>query len=164
MKKLSLTLALLLTATAACSQSQDEFTFVRVLHSQPVYTVAYVNFPDTRCYSVNVPVYSQRNSGSGDVFTGMIIGGLAGDAIGGNDRSAAIGAIIGGVIAAEPRSYVSGYRTEQQCETVYIQRAQEILDGYNVTYIHQNVSGVAFSPTYFQPGSLVSIRQLSTGR
>jgi len=164
MKKLSLALAFALIATTACSQTQDEFTFVRVVHSQPVYKMDYVDFPDTRCYNVNVPVYSQRNSGSGDVFTGMVIGGLAGNAIGGNDRSAAIGAILGGVIAAEPRKHVSGYRTERQCETVYIQRPQEILDGYNVTYTHQNISGLVFSPTYFQPGSLVSIRELTTGR
>jgi uncharacterized protein YcfJ len=147
----------------ATAQSQDEFTFVRVQHIQPYYSVTPINLPTTQCDIVNVPVHSHRNAGSGDVLSGMVIGGLVGNAIGGNDKSAALGAIIGGLAAADPIPYVSGYRQEQQCRTVYIQKLQQVHAGYTVTYIHQNVSGVVQTPFYFQPGSVVSIRELTTG-
>ncbi len=164
MKTILASIAVTLTLSGCVSaQSQDEFTFVRVVHVQPNYATTYVNLPHTQCHMVNVPVHSHRNSGSGDVLGGMIIGGLVGNAIGGNDKSAALGAIIGGMAAAEPTPYISGYRTEQRCETFYTSQPQQILDGYTVTYNHQNVSGVVITPFYFQPGTLVSIRELTTG-
>jgi uncharacterized protein YcfJ len=165
MKTILASIAATLTLSGCVNaQSQDAFTFVRVVHVQPNYATTHVNIPYTQCGMVNVPVYSKRNSGSGDVFTGMVIGGLVGNAIGGNDKSTALGAIIGGMAAAEPTPYISGYRTEQRCETVYTSQPQQILDGYTITYNHQNTNGVVYTPFYFQPGSLVSIRELNTGR
>lgn len=163
-KKLALALSLLAFATVAQAQSQDSFTFVRILHVQPNYTNHVVNVPQTQCYNVNVPVYTQRNSGAGNVFTGMVLGGVAGNIIGGNDRATALGAIVGGVIAAEPRSQVGGYVTQQQCETVYLQKIEPRVDGYLITYVHQNVSGTVYSPFYFQPGSVVSVHELTSGK
>jgi len=153
-------------ALSGCSQAQTypTLTFVRIHHVQPNYAVAYKSIPHTQCYNVNAPVHSYSNSGSGDVFTGMVMGGIVGNAIGKNSKSTALGAIIGGLIAAEPTSYVSGTRLERQCETVYVQQAQEIIDGYTVTYIHNNISGVVYTPFYFQPGELVSMNQFTTGR
>lgn len=162
--KIASVLYLSVIASCAQAQSQDSFTFVRILHSQPNYINVAVNVPQTQCYNVNVPVYSQRNSGAGNVFTGMVLGGVAGNVIGGNDKSTAIGAIIGGVIAAEPRSHVSGYVTQQQCETVYLQKVEQRVDGYLVTYTHKNQNGTVYSPFYFQPGSLVSVQELTTGK
>jgi outer membrane lipoprotein SlyB len=164
MKSILAATALTVTLTGCVNaQTQDQFTFVRVQHIQPYHSVASVDVPTTQCNIVNVPVYSHRNSGSGNVLSGMVVGGIVGNAIGGNDKSTALGAIIGGLAAADPIPYVSGYRQEQQCRTVYIQQLQQVHAGYTVTYIHQNVSGVVQTPFYFQPGSVVSIRELTTG-
>jgi uncharacterized protein YcfJ len=156
--------SILLFSGYASAQVIDEFTFVRLIDIQAKYSVTYVNVPETQCYTVNTPEYTYQKSTRSDILTGVIIGGLLGDAIGGDDRSAAIGALIGGVAGSEPRKQVSGYQTQRHCETIYIRQSQEILDGYTVTYIYQNTMGVAFTPFYYPPGTLISARQLTFGQ
>jgi uncharacterized protein YcfJ len=145
------------------AQSQESFTFVRILDSQPNYVVQNINVPQTQCFNVNVPVYGQQYSNGADVLGGMIIGGAIGNVIGGNDKSTALGAVLGGVIAAEPRQRIIGHQYQQKCETVFVQKQQQVIDGYFVTYNHQNQNGTVHSPVFYQPGSLVSVRDLITG-
>jgi uncharacterized protein YcfJ len=55
----------------------------------------------------------------GDVLMGMIIGGLMGKGLTGQDNGAAAGAVFGGVIAADKagKRTVQGYKTETKCRT-----------------------------------------------
>ena len=159
----ALIVALSLLPTYSAAQSQDSFTFVRILNSQPNYTIGFVNVPQTQCYNVNVPVYGQQYSNGANVLGGMIVGGALGNVIGGNDKSTALGAVLGGVIAAEPRQRIVGYQMQQKCETVLIQKQQQIIDGYIITYTHQNQHGTVYSPVFYQPGSLVSVNELMLG-
>ena len=82
-----------------------------------------VNVPTTttECYDVEVPIYGRAQGGGasgGDVLGGMILGGLLGKGATGNDDGAAIGAILGGIVAADnkqSKQVVTGYRIERQC-------------------------------------------------
>ena len=94
----------------------------------------------TRCDNVEVPVYEYRNknSNSGNVLGGMIIGGLIGKGITKKDNGAAVGAVIGGIIAADNNSngkerVQTGYRIERQC---YQKPATET---YRDVYSHSTV-------------------------
>ena len=72
----------------------------------------------TICEEYQVPVYGQKGSADGgDVLMGMIIGGLMGKGLTGQDNGAAAGAVFGGVIAADKGSkrVIQGYTTEKKC-------------------------------------------------
>ena len=72
------------------------------------------------CEDFQVPIYGQQGSvDGGDVLMGMIIGGLLGKGVTGQDSGAAAGAVFGGVIAADKsnKTVVQGYKTETKCRT-----------------------------------------------
>ena len=72
------------------------------------------------CEEYQVPIYGQQGSvDGGDVLMGMIIGGLMGKGLTGQDNGAAAGAVFGGVIAADKanKTVVQGYKTETKCRT-----------------------------------------------
>ena len=72
------------------------------------------------CEEYQVPIYGQQGSADGgDVLMGMIIGGLIGKGLTGQDNGAAAGAVFGGVIAADKagKRTVQGYKTETKCRT-----------------------------------------------
>ena len=93
------------------------------------YTTVYENVPYTKqyCNIVDVPIYETRkrhgNAAEGALL-GMIIGGISGKALTGDDGGAAAGAIMGGVIGADKggrdktERVITGYRKERQCEDV----------------------------------------------
>ena len=107
--------------------------------------------PVERCELVRVPITETRRSGStgassGDVLGGMIVGGLLGKGAGGNDRSAAIGAVLGGMIAADNNrgstyEVVTGYRNENQCYVVNEYTTVTTQDGTIVTYDWNGLAG-----------------------
>ena len=113
-------LALLLMATPLAAQ--DRVSNAQV---EDFYTYYVERIPETKrvCQTVQVPVYGTRNKGAsgGDILGGMILGGLLGKVVTGNDKGAAAGAVIGGVATADRNKterVVTGYRDELQCETV----------------------------------------------
>jgi uncharacterized protein YcfJ len=72
------------------------------------------------CEEYQVPIYGQQGSADGgDVLMGMIIGGLMGKGLTGQDNGAAAGAVFGGVIAADKanKTAIQGYKTETKCRT-----------------------------------------------
>ena len=72
------------------------------------------------CEEYQVPIYGQQGSADGaDVLMGMIIGGLLGKGVTGQDNGAAAGAVFGGVIAADKanKTVIQGYKTETKCRT-----------------------------------------------
>ena len=65
----------------------------------------------------------------------MLLGGIGGKVIGGNDKGAAAGAILGGIIGADKAQknttrQIVGYNQEQRCTTVYTNKKLRTLDGY----------------------------------
>lgn len=116
----------------------------RVVDIKPIYTSVSKQQPQQVCRQVEVPVYGQtQGSGAsgGDVLTGMIIGGLLGKGASGNDKGAAAGAVIGGIIAADKKKgqqVVTGYRQETQCTTEYRYVTQQVVNEYDIMY---NIDG-----------------------
>ena len=96
--------------------SETYFVTGTVQSVEPVYTNSNLIVPERRCRNIKVPVYGQVASNSGasgaDVLGGMVVGALIGKALTNDNNAAGVGAVMGGVVAAEQNKKTpSGTRT-----------------------------------------------------
>lgn len=123
--------------------------------------------PVERCDIVRVPVTETRRSGgsgasSGDVLGGMILGGLIGKGASGDDKGAAVGAILGGMIAADNNrgsSYevVTGYHNEHHCYNVNEYTTVSTRDGSIVTYNWNGLVGQLHTYATYNVGDEIRV-------
>jgi len=160
MKKLLITTAVLFaTATSAFATE-----YARITKIEPRYTTGYQNVPTTQCQDVEVPIYgTQQGNGAsgGDVLTGMIIGGLLGKGVSGNDKGAAAGAVIGGVIAADKgqnnKKVIIGYEIQRQCSEVITRQQISTIKDYHITFEWNGVYGSAYTYNNYQLGQRIPV-------
>lgn len=141
MKKLitAISASIILLFTAQNAVANTSVVQGKIVSIDPVYTNVQQQQPQQSCRNVEVPIYGRAgggNAGEG-ALGGMIIGGILGKAIGGNDQGAAAGAILGGVIGADNAQgerVITGYRTERQCSTTYTYTNTRIVNEYDITY------------------------------
>ena len=122
------------------------------------YEVRYIDVPYTTqdCVMVDKPIYGnslkEGNAAEGALL-GMLLGGLAGKGVTGDDGGAAAGAVIGGIIGADRASkprrgrHIIGYETVRDCTKVtrYKQEKQTVYD-YSIISWTQN--GTTYSETF----------------
>jgi len=107
------------------------------------------------CSIQQVPIYSERannNTAGGGALIGMIIGGLIGKGVSGNDHGAAVGAVIGGISGADSAQQrpvsrsITGYRNEQVCNNITQYTNQEVRSyDYSVITWTQNGKNYSYS-------------------
>jgi uncharacterized protein YcfJ len=88
------------------------------------------------CENVKVPIYSSvqvQGDAGGGALLGMILGGILGKGVTGDDGGAAAGAVLGGVIGADKNQSrtekrIVGYETERQCgdRTTYVSSTRDV--------------------------------------
>ena len=132
---------------------------------EPIYSSTNVYTPETRCRNVKVPVYGKVVSGSGasgaDVLGGMVVGALLGKALTNDNNAAGVGAVMGGVVAAEQQkttTKVVGYNTEQRCEVVQTVSQQSAVKDYRVIYSWNGFTGSSLTGRYYEIGSKIQIK------
>jgi len=133
----------LFSTTPVASQSQSEFTFVRVSDIQANYTFVDVLVPHINCRLVTVPM-SPPIPVFPRVYPGIVLNGGGGV-----------------VIAPNHNRSVPRYTQEQHCETFNTVSRERVLDGYVVTYFHQHSYGRIHTQYYFPIGSVVSMYDLT---
>jgi uncharacterized protein YcfJ len=139
MKKLVTIAAVLSMFGSAAFANQVTAT---VVDMRETYRDVVKQVPVQSCQVIDVPIYKEVVTGGGasggDVLGGMIIGGILGKGVSGNDKGAAAGAILGGMVAADKKqqreTVIVGYRQQQQCSTVYEQQ-QVSVRGDNVVTV-----------------------------
>lgn len=108
-----------------------------VVDVEAVYSTSYTYVLQEQCFEQQVPVYQNRQSSSGDVLAGALIGGAIGNQFGngsGKDAMTVLGAIIGADTAGQPRQGVAGYITEWDCRKVEVPQETQLFHHYQVTY------------------------------
>jgi len=159
MKRLLTTTALILATGTASAET----VYARITKIEPRYETSYQNVPTTQCQDVQVPIYGTVQGGgasAGDVLGGMIIGGILGKGATGKDDGAAVGAIIGGMVAADnkqSKQVVTGYKTERQCSEVLVQQQVQTIKNFRITYKWQGVTGRSFTYNNYQVGDRIPV-------
>jgi len=153
--------ALSLVATTAAANT----ALARITKIEPRYQTSYQNVPTTQCQDVQVPVYGtvtrEGNAGEG-ALAGMIIGGLLGKGVTGDDGGAAAGAVIGGVIGADrsgtrTEQVITGYKTERQCSEVLVQQQVQTIKNYRITYRWQGMTGTSYTYNAYNIGDRIPV-------
>lgn len=122
-----------------------------------------VSVPTTHCQNVDVPIYGTVQGGGasgGDVLGGMILGALLGKGVGGNDKGAAAGAVLGGVIAADKnnsRQRIVGYKSEKQCQQVVSYQTERYLKNNKIYFTWNGINGSAHTYNNYNVGTQIPI-------
>ncbi len=163
MKKLLTTTAVLATIATTAISAQAETVYATVTQVNPRYESVYRNTPTTQCQDVSVPIYGQtqgNGASGGDVLGGMILGGLLGKGVTGKDNGAAIGAILGGVIAADNKQtqqVVTGYRNERQCTEVMAREQVTVIKDYKIRFQWNGFGGTAYTFNDYRVGDRIPV-------
>jgi len=163
MKKLFTTTALLATMATSAIAAQSDTVYATITQINPRYESVFQEVPVTRCQDVQVPIYGQtqgNGASGGDVLGGMIIGGLLGKGATGNDKGAAIGAILGGVVAADnkqSKQVVTGYRTERQCTEVMSTKQVTVIKDYKIRFQWNGFGGTAYTFNDYRIGDRIPV-------
>jgi uncharacterized protein YcfJ len=148
------------------SWSESYFVTGTVQSLEPVYTNSSLIVPEKRCRNIKVPVYRQVVSNSGasgaDVLGGMVVGALLGKAFTNDNNAAGVGAVMGGVVAAEQKrttkTKIVGYNTQQRCEIVQVVQQQNAIQNYRVIYSWNGLTGSSLTNRYYELGSKIQVK------
>jgi uncharacterized protein YcfJ len=160
-------LGVVLTLSVASVWAQTNFEYAPVVDSRPIYQVVEVSAPQQQCWEEEVVRDQYRdnpNTGT-PVLLSTLIGGAIGNSIGHNKSNQRVGAVVGAllgrsigrdIVRQSNQSQSLEYEVIQRCNTVYQQREEERLMGYQVTYLY---NGEEFSVrTDTDPGEQIRIR------
>ena len=129
----------MLTALAAVSSpafADNQTVQAKIVDHYETVT-QYIPNTITECNQVQVPVYgnikTQGDAGAGALM-GMIVGGIIGKGVSGDDDGAAAGAVLGGIIGAneatkpQTQRAIIGYTTKEVCndKTTYAEKTKEV--------------------------------------
>lgn len=137
----------------------------KITYVEPRYEIVTEYRSSTQCQNIEVPVYGTvQGTGAtgGDVLAGIILGGLLGKGITGDDQGAAAGAVMGGVIAADNNSrsqqVIVGYRTERQCTNVSVPVQTNQVRDYLIRFEYNGIIGSAYTYNRYSVGDRIAVQ------
>ena len=153
-----------LTAIALAMPAYADTVKATVSRVDPIYHNTTINTPRNICQDVQVPIYGnvQRRSSDGEVLSGAIIGGVIGNQFGngqGKDIMTVLGAIMGANSqqGGKTSQVVTGYRLEQQCQTVYASTTERTLKHYKIYFTWNGHEGTAMTYNEYQVGNSIPV-------
>ena len=144
----------------------DLYDYAQVINVRPIYREVKVSKPVRECW--DEPVYQTENrhqKSAGGMLAGGLLGGIVGHQFGngrGNKLATAVGTIIGAKIGHDAvNSHVQhdtqtvvGY--EEHCKTRHQVSYEEVVDGYDVTYLYRDRQYQLEMP--YDPGERIKMR------
>ena len=161
MKNLVIVLSLLCFSPTIIYASE---LYARVVQVEENYETITEYTPIKICRDEEVPIYgntNQNNNNSGNVLLGMILGGVSGKVITGEDGGAAVGAIAGGLIGANNNNnsgnQIVGFRTVQDCTMEKNEVNSTRLKNYRITYDFHGALGTSYSFNSYLVGDKIPV-------
>jgi len=160
MKKIFIVFSMLFLSTTCAFASE---LFARVVQIEENYETITEYSPIKICRDEEVPIYgntNQNNNNSGNVLLGMILGGVSGKVITGEDGGAAVGAIAGGLIGANNNNsgnQIIGFRTVQTCTMEKKEVNSTRLKNYRITYDFHGALGTSYSYNSYLVGDKIPV-------
>jgi len=160
MKKIFIVFSLL--SLSATNTFASEL-YARVVQIEENYETITEYSPIKICRDEEVPIYgnsNQNNNNSGNVLLGMILGGVSGKVITGEDGGAAVGAIAGGLIGANNNNsgnQIIGFRTVQTCTMEKKEVNSTRLKNYRITYDFHGALGTSYSYNSYLVGDKIPV-------
>jgi|TARA_Y100000114_G_C11711444_1_gene303691 uncharacterized protein YcfJ len=135
----------------------------KVIAVEDVYQTRIDENPKRVCNEVDVPVYGKQGNSLNDLIDipGAIIGGVIGNNVtkdipGGGTAGAIIGGLIGG--QRNQQNNITGYRTVQQCKTIYDRVEKRFLAGQRITYTVFGLKGKTFKSGKYSVGDNIRVQ------
>jgi uncharacterized protein YcfJ len=158
-------LSLFFAAAACASPASAQSTWATVTSVSPNWVDTIKNVPVEQCSIQRVPVYG-RVKGKGasglEILGGALFGGLLGKAVTEKDEGAAIGGILGGVVAAEAgradKIEVVGYENKNICYTINKDFVESEIISYKIEYEWNGFYGQTTTSSAFVPGDEIEVR------
>ena len=160
MKKIFIVFSMLFLSTTNTFASE---LFAKVVQIEENYETITEYSPIKICRDEEVPIYgntNQNNNNSGNVLLGMILGGVSGKVITGEDGGAAVGAIAGGLIGANNNNsgnQIIGFRTVQTCTMEKKEVNSTRLKNYRITYDFHGALGTSYSYNSYLVGDKIPV-------
>ena len=160
MKKIFIVFGMLFLSTTNTFANE---LFAKVVQIEENYEIITEYSPIKICRDEEVPIYgntSQNNNNSGNVLLGMILGGVSGKVITGEDGGAAVGAIAGGLIGAynnNSGNQIIGFRTVQTCTMEKKEVNSTRLKNYRITYDFHGALGTSYSYNSYLVGDKIPV-------
>ena len=123
-----------------------------------------------RCSIQRIPVYGQhyhqhgQGSSAGDLLGAMVLGGIFGHALSGNNDGAAAGAVLGALVQNDKANsqstgrYIAGYEDREVCDIVTVPTSVKQYR-YVVHWKKSNMRGHFYSKKERFVGEIVKIRR-----
>ena len=147
---LALLTSVCLTTTAQAEQTKPITGTIQDFYTEVEEWEPYLS---RQCSFIEVPVYgnvSRQGDPVGGALMGMVLGGLVGKGVTGDDKGAAAGAVFGGLVGADKgsrvrtRQQVVGYKKKKVCEQVTDYRLNK-RKVYDYSLLTWTVEGVTYT-------------------
>ena len=152
------------------AKASDTDLYGEVWHVERLLVNINKNERQQRCSIRRVPVYGEyyhqhgQGSSAGDLLGAMVLGGIFGHALSGNNDGAAAGAVLGALVQNDKANsqstgrYIAGYENREVCDIVTVPTSVKEYR-YVVHWKKTNMRGHFYSKKQRFVGEIVKIRR-----
>ena len=152
------------------AKASDTDLYGEVWHVEKLLVNVNKNERQQRCSIRRVPVYGEhyhqhgQGSSAGDLLGAMVLGGIFGHALSGNNDGAAAGAVLGALVQNDKANsqstgrYIAGYEDREVCDIVTVPTSVKEYR-YVVHWKKTNMRGHFYSKKQMFVGQIVKVRR-----